>query len=920
MGVPDFLKFVARSSPGALCRLPRQNEARQRAGGKGTAEEAEAAAAAAPVALLEYDYVLIDATNVAQTITLERLYDFLCDPRLVVRKAVIFALDAGRTREGTARHHRQAHLMIGDLDVKVQQMCSSLAEHYRKRAVAAAKHATSGGPGKPAGAQQVQVPYVLVSGRNVGGEADYKVLDLQRVIITAALANRDTALPRFLFVSEDSDILCGAICGPAPQQVSIATNLRDTLFELCILRLEYVLAYVAVCVDALVGSAASNEAAAAAAALEAEALARQAAAEEELAKAAQAEELAAEAAQEPAQPKRPEEDVVRRRKVDGPMVAAGTRVTLDDSSSDDDHEEEVNKGGKAVQGHKGPAALSGAGADGKAAAVGAARKAVREQTAIPQFDLAAGKMVQGSCVDLVFLFVVVMGNGVNVPPLVRGVTKVDIASCWQSYCKHKFSSQGALGMGGFITQEEREMGRTLLSPAADDAASSRAELSLNTRFLLAILESVHYADAQSRPPVEEEKNRAIAYLSNAVYATLRYVVACNVNNGAALQDTFLDSRPLAETEVLVPSLAAVLWVLGQDGALPLSYPLQGLAKRELLALSGSAMPTLGASSADKPSGGGSGSSMELCVGSVLVCPPSTSASAVSWAMARGGGGGGDGVTRTFTLQHVVATQNTVNVSGSRAAPMRGGVGSASSGLDAGSSVAALVRSCAQCKNTYTAMVDTWRRSVALAVPELQALAKKSLFMSPVTGNIVKGPLAAADSAGGAKAAATSEATTKLVYSFELRRMTPLLTAEVSDAMALHGKPSGSSSAAAAAAGEASAPAAPLNPAQAALQAALGISFNYAERPPEQQNVIEDPELLQEINPIKRSKRRKEAVEKAAGITPAAKVAKTEGDTDDTSKYKRPGKRERQRLQQERKQQGSGNRRPANLHSSSGNEE
>lgn len=83
MGVPDFLKFVVRHAPSSLCKVPHKEQTDDNNVHKGNI-----------TSHLNYDYVLIDATNVSQTIGLEKVFAFLTNNYIHVKHGVIFALDA----------------------------------------------------------------------------------------------------------------------------------------------------------------------------------------------------------------------------------------------------------------------------------------------------------------------------------------------------------------------------------------------------------------------------------------------------------------------------------------------------------------------------------------------------------------------------------------------------------------------------------------------------------------------------------------------------------------------------------------------------------------------------------------------------------------------------------------------------------
>ncbi|KAF8287785.1 hypothetical protein TcBrA4_0016530 [Trypanosoma cruzi] len=96
------------------------------------------------------------------------------------------------------------------------------------------------------------------------------------------------------------------------------------------------------------------------------------------------------------------------------MVATGTCVVLSDSDGDPSDVDEEGPGNCVPS----------------------------PMPAITAQNTAEAEILQNSCIDMVFLFVVVMGNGSSVPPLVRGATKVDIQSCWKAYCRMKYDTAG----------------------------------------------------------------------------------------------------------------------------------------------------------------------------------------------------------------------------------------------------------------------------------------------------------------------------------------------------------------------------------------------------------------------------------------------------------------------------------------------
>ncbi|KAK7199859.1 hypothetical protein NESM_000033800 [Novymonas esmeraldas] len=828
MGVPDFVKFIARSSPGALCRLPK--------GG----------AASDP---LIFDFILIDATNAAQTLGLEALRAFLDPSHLVARSAIIFAVDSQRDRSGTARAHRHALVRIGDLDVHVQRLCGQLTDTYRAHQASASKR----------GAYN---PFVLTSGRGVAGEADYKLLDLQRSLVTCAVASGATVLPTFLFVSEDSDVLCGALCGPAPQQVSIATRLQDVLFEPSVLRLDRVLAYVASCTDAFY---AENERAAAAAA----AAAMSAAAERNAAKARRASTAGAASAPSPGEAvaqdgdddvelsvqdtavaAAPQEtDVVRRRKQDGPMIATGVRIELTDSSSDDDDDEQGRAPTAAGAAAVAPAATS----TGHHPSVDAAPT---------ETELLAATITRTSCVDMVFLLMIVMGNAVNVPSLVRGATKVDVGSCWQAYCKHKYKN---------LSAAEAETGRTLLSPSITTHSTDKGSLVLNCRLLHAILDAVHYADAEPRPPGEEEKSRAIAYLSNAVYSTLRYVVGCNLERTPKLQQTFLDSRPLSETAAVLPSLSAVMWVLGQDTTRTFSFPLHGLTKRELLTAAAGGASAAAKATADTPTrlaphgtgaprNGAAAGAGDLDVGDHLIAPTASNAWAVRGARST--------AVSLTTLMHAFSSgaAGTPPSTGARPAPLPSITEMLKKSLQV-VSPGTLAKA-----NVFAYLTTVWTYALGLGVRHVATLTKAAASVAKAEGgesSFTSLQPAAAATVKGAKAGGATAAKAaggQYVYSFELRRMAPVLHAPA-DAAPQRGQQG-------AATGETppavtAPPSSQPSAAQQAIMAALGVSYEYSKAPQAPENVVHLPRAAMDEEDVAELQRLRKVAKKERALAASA---------------------------------------------------
>lgn len=250
MGVPELLKFAAKA-PSALTRI--------RGGGVSHT----------------FDYVMIDGTNVLQTVGVEPVVRLISSDAITIRESVFILFDSQRDRTGTAREQR-SHLSSHSVDVVSQQLCGALADAMKRKGV-----------------------NVFVSGREVEGEADFKLLHLQRGLVTAAKA-QNKAIPTFLFVSEDSDVLSGALCGPAPGNCWIATRLRDATHELCLLSVDVVTAWLTGVGKSTIASAQTESPAA-----------------------VDDTELSS------------EEVVPSRHKKDGPMIGMGTATYFADSDDED---------------------------------------------------------------------------------------------------------------------------------------------------------------------------------------------------------------------------------------------------------------------------------------------------------------------------------------------------------------------------------------------------------------------------------------------------------------------------------------------------------------------------------------------------------------------------------------------------------
>lgn len=714
MGLPDFLKFASRSAPDSLVPLV--------AHAKGSP--------------LSFDYALIDATNIAQTLGLDQLFDLFVGKSITVTKAIIFAVDSQRDRTGTARHHRLSRAVVGDLDVKVQELCLRLTKAFDG---------------------QEETPLVLMSGRGVAGEADYKILDIQRSIVSFSLYN-ETPIPTFLFISEDSDILCGTLCGPAPQNVCIATSLHDTTFTLHLLRLGYFMTYVAACVDAL-SQETSVESSEKVVSLPVAPLSTAASVEVPVSGVASQE----------------DDGVVRRRKKDGPMTAAGVRETFSDSESDESPDNQPSEPVTEVA--EAPASV----------ALHSASTIVHPE--IPSLDFAAAWICQSSCVDLVFLFQLIMGNGSTLPPLVRGVTKVDVQSCWSSYCRLKYTDQSGPN------------GRNIIYTSAT-SSNSEALIRVDYELLGAILESVHYTDTISRPPVGDEKARAIEFLWNAVYGTFRYIVGCNINcgNGATdVEETFLDSRPPPHSTPISPSLAAIRWVLSstrtQEFTLHFQPEHDGDRKSKVRAAAG----------AEK-----------IDVAANLLLPQRSA----SWAIRDSG-------PKTLSIESIlrmksVETRNMTKCTlGQKLKHFA---------QEARKNILHLPTEYKNGTGIFSALVTSWALLVASAVPDMRRIGSETRFVSPVTGKMVLGPI---------QSTLSSEKRRKrpMTYSFELRRMTPTIETGRTEAVLDSGADS-----------------------REMLMKALGVSFDYASKP-----LLTPQETTESIPPPKKKKMEKMSVPSGASL-------------------------------------------------------
>lgn len=712
MGLPDFLKFAARSAPDALVPVTES-------GGEHRS--------------VEFDFALVDVTNVAQTSGFDKLFHLFALSNIVIKSSIIFAVDSQRERRDVARRFRQSSV-VGDLDVKVGAFCTRLANGMSK-----------------AGKKK---PFFLISGRGVAGEADYKILDIHRGIVSTTMFYGQPT-PTFLFVSEDSDILCGTLCGPAPQNVSIATTLHDTTFRMNILRVSYVTTYVAACVDAAGSEVQPTPATPPEKSFVVAALNPPVPSSVDL---DEKEHLPKSVATVEAT------DEVRRKKKDGPMIATGIREVLSDSDSDLEEMKRVEE--------KSPIDISSCSATEKGMPHTSLNTSSHQMSnsstsgvkivakGISPLDLSIGWITYGSCVDLVFLFQLIMGNGDTIPPLVRGVTKIDIQSCWAAYCRRKYDD---------VTVS---YGRQLLQMAPTSGDDLEGSMILNCTFLYYILDAVHYTDGIARPPTAEERDRAVEFLSTAASSTVRYIVGCNVQGGGGtpLVETILDSRPSSHAPLLSPSVAAMRWVLESGpSTLSFKFSLDASGKKGDNSGSGSLSTSINPSVLPTLSfffGSHHGVSEAYDVSAHLNVVPTPLSS----------GSQGDRfkvlsvdaiVQRCLYPLVVEKPKKTISI-GQKL------VAACNDTLQTLSDLPTVYKRCSSSK-VFSAIVQSWAFSIARGVSQIQSIGASSRFISPATGRMVVGPLSAENVISSGKEKGTSVKEVPMTYSFELRRMIPVVS-------------------------------------------------------------------------------------------------------------------------------------------------
>jgi hypothetical protein len=348
MGIPDLMRFVARDAAGALRRVPASGNT-------------------------SFDYVLVDLTNAMQTLKPAVLTKLLT-VQLRANTALVLVVDGQRQRQGTAREQRQ-FLQQRDADVTVQQIASALLgfagtddANALTDASGAKRARAEAAPSRAVGSKSQ--PRVVLVGREVAGEGDYKLLSIHRRLVTlheqrsqratSAATPTAAARPTFLLVSEDSDVLCGAMCGPCPQDVTIATTLHDALHEVHFLSVGPILRRLYSTSGLLVATAAAAVA-------------------------------SSNAAPSHFQP-------VSMTEV---AAAAPKKVVFGDDDDD--------TGKNSAEASVAPAAP------------------VRLSKVLPQ-----QQDVQSAALDFIFLFALVLGSSTT-PPITKGATRVDAAACWQHY-------------------------------------------------------------------------------------------------------------------------------------------------------------------------------------------------------------------------------------------------------------------------------------------------------------------------------------------------------------------------------------------------------------------------------------------------------------------------------------------------------
>jgi hypothetical protein len=424
MGIPDLMRFVARDATGALHRLP--------------ASSADAV----------FDYILVDLTNALQTWKLQTLQRLLT-VQVRAKLAVVCVVDGQRSRQGTSREQRQ-FLQQRDADVAIHQLAAGLlstaaptpaneADQPQKKA------RTEGQPSLSATA--ASKPRVIVVGREVAGEGDYKLLSVHRRLQAAHAAKRAkfsvSDSPSFLFISEDSDVLCGAMCGPEPQCISLATTLHDALHEIHLLSVAAILRRL----YATSGLAAEHHL----------------------------------SGNRPAQAQTG--PLPHQMPVSLAATAGAKKIVFDDDDAND-----------------------------SAPSAAIARRV----------KLSPGQEgVQSAALDFVFLFALILGS-TTTPPITKGATRVDAATCWQHYAKLT-SGQARLRSGKYA--EERV---TLLRFGGANEGETPSSVLVDADLLSTVLEA-RFSDDRSRVPTAAERKYARDYIAHLVRSTVLLAVGAPID-------------------------------------------------------------------------------------------------------------------------------------------------------------------------------------------------------------------------------------------------------------------------------------------------------------------------------------------------------------------------------------------------------
>ena len=143
-------------------------------------------------------------------------------------------LRAPKTKCWSSSVFRQCCSALSQLNCRGPRFQASSTRKKKKRA-------------SPAQTLQGNSPVMALCGRDVSGEGDCKMLRLHRTVVCSCQRS-DTAI---LFGLSPRTLLCGALYGLAGQNVTIATTHHGTTFELCVLCVSHVLAYLGKGADVL---------------------------------------------------------------------------------------------------------------------------------------------------------------------------------------------------------------------------------------------------------------------------------------------------------------------------------------------------------------------------------------------------------------------------------------------------------------------------------------------------------------------------------------------------------------------------------------------------------------------------------------------------------------------------------------------